>query len=97
MQTIKAFTFAALAQREPRLRDLQRAVQAERRRARQDHHYCANRTWFGRFEDRLNRLVGWERRGPEDPILGTSAAYDVAFAELYELLPNCRHEGSCTY
>jgi hypothetical protein len=89
----KTLTFAEMAQLEPRLRALLRAVKAEKRRAKHDPGYCANRVWFTRFEERLYRLMGWERRAEGPPELRTSAAYGLAVEELYESLPDCNHGG----
>jgi hypothetical protein len=89
----KTITFKALVRLEPRLLALLRAVKAEKRRAKHDPGYCANRTWFSRFEERLYRLIGWERRSGGPPELRTSEAYNLAVEELYEGLPDCRHGG----
>jgi hypothetical protein len=53
-------------------------------------HYCANRDWYRDLKPALCRLVGWDRAG--DPVLGTPAAYDLAYKTIYHLLPDCRHE-----
>jgi hypothetical protein len=94
MTATKALTFDQLAHLEPRLRRFLLDVQAEHRRAKHDPDYCATRTWFLRFEERLYRLIGWERRRKDHPVLRTSEAYDCAFEHLYEALPDCRHGGA---
>jgi hypothetical protein len=61
--------------------------------------FCANRVWYG-YDARLNDcpkarllcLVGWDA-SRDDPVLHSSRAYNVAYEHLYELLPDCRHEG----
>jgi hypothetical protein len=37
-------------------------------------------------------LVGWSAANPK---LRSEEAYDVAYDTLYELLPDCNHEGWC--
>ena len=51
--------------------------------------FCANDVWYrpGSFKSRLVRLAGWWAEKPE---LRTSEAYDVAYDELYQQLPDCR-------
>ncbi len=40
----------------------------------------------------MTQLVGWGSNHP-DPALRTSAAYDVAYQTLYDLLPDCQDCG----
>lgn len=53
--------------------------------------FCANRHWYREFKPRLLNLVGWRRT--DVPGLGTSRAYDVAYAVIYDALPACRDCG----
>jgi hypothetical protein len=87
-------TWAELVIREHRLAQLKRRVEL----ARDDGiapSYCANAHWYGKgdrepgLQARLARLLGPEAR-PDDPVLGTQAALDVATATLRALLPPCR-------
>ncbi len=85
-------TWPDLVEREPRLADLR--VAAERVRDAGDGSFCANAAWYGYgghlgLKPRLVRLVGWGSNHP-DPALRTSAAYDVVYQTLYDLLPDCR-------
>lgn len=91
-------TFAQLVKAEPRLADLARAaarVVDDRRAA----SFCANAHWYGYrglpgLKPALEQLVGWgAQRRDEHPVLGTSAAYDVAYETIYCLLPDCRNCG----
>lgn len=63
--------------------------------------FCAHLIWYGArdtrrdgMKHRLADLVGWTALG-HDPILKTSAAWDVAMAVIYSMLPDCVHEGMC--
>ncbi|MFT4040725.1 MAG: hypothetical protein QM692_21270 [Thermomicrobiales bacterium] len=57
--------------------------------------FCANDHWYGYgnrgqgFRRRMVSLVGNSRK-PE-PVLGTEAAYEVAYDTLYAVLPDCRN------
>jgi len=83
-------TWADLINAEPRLVDLQREAKAVNGDA---PHFCANAVWYGPggLRERVIALVGEDRR--PDPLLGTSAAYDVAYHRVYTALPNCRNCG----
>jgi hypothetical protein len=55
--------------------------------------FCANAVWYGYgkwrgIRSRVIELVGWECKTRE---LKTTSAYDVAYDEIYEVLPNCRN------
>jgi hypothetical protein len=86
-------TWNDLVAAEPRLAVLladARAVRDDRRRP----SFCANAVWFGwhgdgGFKSQLRYLVGWGCR--PDPILGTQAAYDLAYRTIYNALPDCRN------
>lgn len=89
--TVSAPTWQELVRREPRLLDLLREAQAYRPRP----GFCANAIWYGYgrrvgLRERLTRLVGWGRPD-RDPVLSTSAAYDVAYETVYQALPDCQH------
>ena len=91
----RVLTWDDLAAREPLLVALRRAV--EREHAHGQPHYCANAAWYGSgggvdYRSQVNRLVGWDAGHP-DPTLRSSAAYEVAYSTLYDLLPNCRDCG----
>ena len=90
-------TFAELAGLEPRLAALLAEAQAVRDDG-VDAVFCGTEWflgWYGRpsFKRRLSALVGWfaGRRG----VLGTSAAYDVAYRTVYAALPACRGRCAC--
>ncbi len=87
-------TWAELVIREHRLAQVKRRVEM----ARDDGvapSYCANAHWYGYgkqapvIQARLASLIGPGAR-PDEPILGTQAALDVATATLRSLLPPCR-------
>ena len=58
--------------------------------------YCANAEWYGYrgpgFKRRMCELVGWDAR---NSLLCSDEAYDVVYQYLYDLLPNCKHDGIC--
>ncbi len=80
-------TWGDLIRHEPRLA----ALHAETMRVRStgNPNFCANRVWIRDFKPRIECLVGWfaERN---DPMLTTSAAYDLAYQMCYAPLPACR-------
>ena len=83
-------TWEALVAAEPELA----VLLAEVRAVRDTGHratFCANAVWYGAFKPRLGRLVGWE--WGDDAVLGSAAAYDLAYALLYGALPDCRNCG----
>ena len=82
-------TWTTLIEHEPRLR----LMLAVARAIKAPPHFCANACWMDHFEPWQYNLVGWERES--DPILGTSAAYELAFATVFGALPDCQHEGLC--
>ena len=61
--------------------------------------FCANSVWYGYGQERprnglkqqMSRLVGWNSENGDDPILGSSEAYDIATNKIYEELPSCRN------
>lgn len=72
-------TFEDLARREPRLAELQK------RCINLPDGVCAT-TFWGDAKSELKQLVGWH---VDDPVLGTEAAYNVAWRETYVRLPDC--------
>jgi len=68
---------------------------------------CGNVMWYGYYRwghpgvrypsvrDQLIRLVGDHAPDDAAPVLCTSAAYDVAYDHLYQLMPDCDHEDPC--
>ncbi len=93
-------TWRELAIRAPRLAQLKRRIELVRDDGRVPS-FCANDHWYGDrpaapgFRGQLAGLVGPDAR-PDDPILGTHAAYEVAAALLRALLPPCRECGCLT-
>jgi hypothetical protein len=89
-------TYAELEARDERLVTLRRRVEAVRRPA--IGRFCAHAHWYGRrdsgFKGELCGIVGWDSANP-DAALRTTEAYDVAYHHLYDLLPDCRHDGMC--
>ncbi len=88
-------TFADLCRREPGLAQLAREIRAFTRTPLGDD-WCANARWYGYgryrgmgYRPRLVELIGWWARSI-DPVVRSSRAYEVAYHELYALLPDCR-------
>jgi hypothetical protein len=81
---------------EPRLRTVERYILATTRHRLKP--FCANALWYGygdpdfSFKERVNRYAGW---GADAPELRSGAAYDIAYEYLYDLLPDCNHDGWC--
>jgi hypothetical protein len=94
----RPLTFQALANREPRLRDL--LAEATAHHANREPVFCANAVWYGYpgfepgFKSRLCRLVGHTAEQGGD--LRTSEAYDVAYETIYQALPDCRGRCRCS-
>lgn len=84
--------WAWIISQERRLAALARRIRCIRR-PRQGF-FCANEHWYGEHGYR-NQMCDWVGWGCRNPVLRTSQAYDVAYEYLYQLLPNCRHEGLC--
>jgi hypothetical protein len=88
-------TFDVLCKLEPRLLELKAAISAVKDDGGESG-FCANYHWYYTpiGKSGVSRLVGWERKGgPAE--LRTMQAYEVATDALYNLLPDCRHEGWC--
>ena len=95
-------TFARLSEMEPLLLALERAVDARTAANRRRRNWCANAAWYGygafadapSFRRHLPHVVGWHRAPapahPHDAVLRSEEAYCVAYAHLYERLPDCR-------
>jgi hypothetical protein len=102
-------TFEHLKKLEPKLTRLEGLVLAKAKAAKRKAVICANALWFNgcwaSLEHRLNQLIGWDRQRMQAPhadaeieaTLRSSNIYDVAFHHLYELLPDCNHEGLCLH
>lgn len=88
--TAPALTFAHLVALEPELGDL--LAEAIHLKTTSSRGFCANAVWPG-LKERMRELVGYAsgRAG----VLGTSAAYDIAYRTIYQALPRCRHRGGC--
>jgi hypothetical protein len=84
-------TFNALAKREPRLLRLKQDVAYLAAGVLPGDHFCANGPWYRIFKLRLVCLVGFGRDDSKFP--GSREAYDLAYHHLYNLLPDCNHEG----
>ena len=87
--------FRALVRKELGLLSLYRdACRIRAAYDRKRHRYvCANEIWYGYgihsgLKPRLLMLVGWNARKPE---LRDSRAYDIAYDEIYRVLPHCRN------
>lgn len=87
-------TWQALVRHEPRLEALAVLAQTIGRLGRRRRGFCANAVWYAGLKPLLCGLVGWGAEH-DDPVLTSSAAYDVAYEHLYELLPDCQHDGLC--
>lgn len=85
-------TWEMLAEREPRLADLRREVEAVCDSG--EGRFCANQWWYGLFKLRMMKLVG-DLAERDDAVIRSSESYDLAYRTLYDLLPDCRHEGGC--
>lgn len=88
MNQIKQVTWSELTKIEPRLITLLADVKAVRDPG--SASFCANEIWYDQFRERVSNLAGWcaENR---DPRIASSAAYDIVYQTLYELLPPCRN------
>jgi hypothetical protein len=87
-------TWRELAIREHRLAQLKRRAELIRDDGK-TLAFCASDHWYGKgtaegLRDRLALLVGPLAR-PDDPILGTDAALEVARTTVRALLPPCRN------
>lgn len=67
---------------EPRLQDLFNSARALKNDGSRDYPIDHAKVWYLEFKPRVVELVGFRRK--DDPVLGTSRAYDVA----YELISN---------
>lgn len=90
-------TWNDLVTKQPALAEIEREIRSID--ATNDPAFCANFRWYGyrknpSFKQDMMELVGkWAITS--DPDLKSSEAYDVAYQHLYNLLPDCRHEGMC--
>ncbi len=84
-------TWDDLVRAEPRLAVLRAEV--ERITAGDGQRFCANECWYGfngqpGIKPKLVRLVGFLAENL-DLVLHSMMSYDLAYRELYELLPDC--------
>ena len=61
--------------------------------------FCANFIWYGGhigrgIKELMCRIVGSERRKAGWEFLRTSEAYDIAYDQIYQALPDCNHGDS---
>lgn len=93
-QKTRPITWRQLVALEPRLTWLLAAARGTRDTG-ETPSFCANAVWLEDFKPMLNRLVGWGawRR---DPVLRSSAAYDLAYGHIYAALPDCRECLCCS-
>ncbi len=89
-------SWAELVELEPKLADLLKLAENY---PKDSPSFCANAAWYGyggtpSLKDALCKLIGWDRQS-KDPtgVLGSEAAYDVAYDVLWESLPDCQHPG----
>lgn len=84
--------FLKYAAHDKRLLELSKSITEHTKRHRKDKKYCANVYWYrpGGFKSQLVQLVGY---GAETEELKTEEAYDVCYKYLYNLLPDCKHDG----
>src|SRR5262249_27834475 len=90
-------TFENLVAHEPRLADL--LEEARSYHKKRPRGFCRYDTWYSwrqperGLRRRMAQLVGWETG--RDDVLGTSAAYELAYRTIYGALPACKHGGGC--
>jgi len=82
--------FKELCQMEPRLDNLYKETQSIASCAYGDDSFCANWTWYKYLKPKLLFLVGYMA---DNPLLMSEQDYDIAYQELYDLLPGCRNCG----
>lgn len=90
-------SFNRLTLLEPRLSVLKQEIVSLASRTPNDAEFCANYHWYKTFKPKLLKLVGYDRTDyGEGHFLRSSQAYSAALHHLYNLLPDCNHEGrSC--
>jgi len=86
-------SWGMLAGLEPKLADLlQDARAADSHRATES--FCRESYWYLELKPVLVQIVGYCR--PDyHPILGTSAAYELAYDTILKALPDCRNCSCC--
>lgn len=84
MEVHSPSTFEEICQLEPQLEGLAKEIRNLRASS---PHFCANRVWYGDFENRFDALVGWHAW---NPALRSELAYNITFQHLYNLMPPCR-------
>src|SRR3954467_14796764 len=89
-----ALSFNRLTLHEPRLVPLKSEIVGLAASVSNDDKFCANYHWYKTFKPKLLKLVGYDRTDlGEGHILRSSQAYSAALHHLYNLLPDCNHEG----
>jgi hypothetical protein len=87
-------TFGELRDQDPRLAELEQSIRTFAARSKPGELFGANGPWYRLFKQKLIDLVGFERTDlPEDHVLRSPEAYAIALHHLYNLLPDCHHEG----
>ena len=81
-------TWEMLAALEPDLLHLLDAARSADSNTGGDH-FCGQQFWLQELKPDVLNLVGYGRRD-HHPILGTSAAYDLAYRTLLKAVPECR-------
>ena len=82
--------FDEICEIEPQLGALYREARAYHKTA--DDNFCANDIWYGKMKSRFVELVGWTAMKEK---LRNSIDYQIAYAMIYDALPDCRHPGWC--
>jgi len=87
-------TFEKCVAYDHRLSSLEAAVKAHAKAHKNDANYCANEYWYSKNGPRaiLQHLVGDDAYVQQ---LATKEAYDICYNHLYDILPDCTHDGMC--
>ena len=84
--------FLEYAKHSNELFQLESEIKRHAKENKSTRNYCANYFWYRLYKPEVRYMVGWNAR---NPALKSEAAYDVVYKYLYDLLPDCRHEGMC--
>ena len=88
-------TFNELTEEEPRLADLEQSMREFAAEVSPGARFCANGPWCRQLKLTLIGLVGFDRTDlRKHHVLRSREAYDTAYHYLYNLLPDCNHDGS---
>jgi hypothetical protein len=98
-------SWAALVARDPDLALMeQHILESLVPDAEDDPTFCANRHWYGEWHDGMGfGMRDWiyAMVGPNsfatDPLVKQGAAIGVVMRYLWELMPDCRHDGVCRH